>query len=224
MTIGLPLRHASLLALLVLLACRARDPSVTPTAAPVVLPAALHGWVRESCGADEGVLGTPLKPFDLQTVEGEPVNDRSWEGRVLLVNFWATYCKPCLRELPEFEALHRHYERHGLTLVAIAGDEEREPVDAFAATSAISAEIVLGTKEYAAQYGTTRYPFTLVVDAEGVIRAAFFGYRSGCIGTIEAEIRRALEARADARKAASTSPGEVVTSPNRGTSGATCER
>jgi thiol-disulfide isomerase/thioredoxin len=187
---------ASLGALLFVLACERRADSVPPAEAdaPPPLPAALHGMVKKSCGADEG-LGVPMKPFSLQTVDGEPVNEGSWQGRVLLVNFWATWCKPCLRELPEFEKLHRHYESHGLTLVAIAGDEEPGPVKAYVDSSDITAKFVMGTQDYASQYGTSRYPFTLVVDADGVVRAAFFGYRRGCIGTIEAEIRRALETR-----------------------------
>jgi thiol-disulfide isomerase/thioredoxin len=198
MTNARRLGSSSLRALLLLVACDKQADSVAPAVdvaaddTPVALPEALHPRVKDSCGTNDGVLGTQLKPFELRTVDGESVNHRSWEGRVLLVNFWTTWCKPCLRELPHFEALHRHYQSHGLTLVAIAGDEDREPVQAYVEESDISAKVVMGTRDYSTQYGTTRYPFTLVVDAQGVIRASFFGYRSGCMGKIEAEIRRVL--------------------------------
>jgi thiol-disulfide isomerase/thioredoxin len=158
------------------------------------LPKALHGKVDKSCGHDEGV-GQKLKSFALQTVDGKPVSHKSWKGRVLLVNFWGTWCKPCLKELPEFEQLYRRYKKHGLTLVAIATDEDPAPVKEYVDARKISAKVVIGAEDYAGQYGSTKFPFSFVVDTKGVIRASFRGYRPECIGKVEAEVRRELEAR-----------------------------
>lgn len=156
------------------------------------LPKALHGKVDASCGKDDGV-GQKLKSFALQTVDGKPVSHKSWKGRVLLVNFWGTWCKPCLKELPEFEQLYRRYKKHGLTLVAIATDEDPAPVKEYIDARKISAKVVIGAEDYAGQYGSPKFPFSFVVDTKGVIRASFRGYRPECIGKVEAELRRELE-------------------------------
>jgi thiol-disulfide isomerase/thioredoxin len=173
-----------------------------PVAAPAEpakkeLPKALHGKVDSSCGKDEGV-GQTLKSFALKTVDGKPVSHKSWKGRVLLVNFWGTWCKPCLKELPEFEQLYRRYKKHGLTLVAIATDEDPAPVKEYIDARKISAKVVIGAEDYAGPYGSTKFPFSFVVDTNGVIRASFRGYRPECIGKVEAELRRELEERTGA--------------------------
>jgi thiol-disulfide isomerase/thioredoxin len=172
----------------------APPPEETQPAAKQELPKVLHGKVDKSCGNDEGV-GQKLKSFALKSVDGKPVSHKSWKGRVLLVNFWGTWCKPCLKELPEFEQLYRRYKKHGLTLVAIATDEDPAPVKEYLDARKISAKVVIGAEDYAGQYGSTKFPFSFVVDTNGVIRASFRGYRPECIGKVEAEVRRELEAR-----------------------------
>jgi len=173
----------------------AASPGEAAPPKPAALPKALHGKVVASCGKDEGV-GQKLKSFALKTVDGKAVSHRSWKGRVLLVNFWGTWCKPCLKELPEFEQLHRRYKKHGLTLVAIATDEDPEPVKEYVDSRKISAKVVIGAEDYAGQYGAEKFPFSFVVDPKGVIKASYRGYRPECIGKLEADVRRELEARA----------------------------
>jgi thiol-disulfide isomerase/thioredoxin len=172
------------------------DDGGTPAAdtAPA-LPKPLHGKVVAACGKDDGV-GQRLKSFKLKTVDGKPVSQNSWRGRVLLVNFWGTWCKPCLKELPEFEQIYRRYKKHGLTLVAIATDEDPEPVKEYIDARKISAKVVIGAEDYAGQYGSTKFPFSFVVDKKGVIRASYRGYKPECIGKLEADVRKELEARA----------------------------
>lgn len=172
-------------------------PAETEPAAPPKqeLPKVLHGKVDASCGKDEGV-GQKLKSFSLKSVDGKPLSHKSWKGRVLLVNFWGTWCKPCLKELPEFEQLYRRYKKHGLTLVALATDEDPAPVKEYLDARKISAKVAIGAEDYAGQYGSTKFPFSFVVDTKGVIRASFRGYRPECIGKVEAEVRKGLEARA----------------------------
>ncbi len=178
------------------------DPATPPPTEPAPppkqeLPKVLHGKVDASCGKDEGV-GQKLKSFALKSVDGKPLSHKSWKGRVLLVNFWGTWCKPCLKELPEFEQLYRRYKKHGLTLVALATDEDPAPVKEYLDSRKISAKVAIGAEDYAGQYGSTKFPFSFVVDTKGVIRASFRGYRPECIGKVEAEVRKELQERAGA--------------------------
>lgn len=168
------------------------DPKTAPTFA---LPKKLYTKVDAKCGKDKGV-GSKLKAFKLNTPAGKAVTHRSYGNRVLLVNFWGTWCKPCLKELPEFDRLYRRYRKHGLVAIAIATDEEAEPVQAFVDSRKLSTRVLIGGEDYAGQYGAPTFPFTYVVDAQGVIRAAYHGYKPECMGKLEADIREQLEKRA----------------------------
>jgi thiol-disulfide isomerase/thioredoxin len=168
------------------------DPKSAPAFA---LPKKVYTKVDAKCGKDKGV-GTKLKAFKLATPSGKSVTHRSYGNRVLLVNFWGTWCKPCLKELPEFDRLYRRYRKHGLVAIAIATDEEAEPVQAFVDSRKLSTRVLIGGEDYAGQYGAPTFPFTYVVDAQGVIRAAYHGYKPECMGKLEADIREQLEKRA----------------------------
>ena len=79
---------------------------------------------------------------------------------------------------------------------AIATDEEPEPVQAFVDSRKLSSRVLIGGEEYAGQYGAPTFPFTYVVDPQGVIRASYHGYKPECMGKLEADIREQLEKRA----------------------------
>jgi len=167
----------------------------SPTAASG-LPSPVHPQVSSECGNDGGV-GTALKPFALPTLEGQRVGDGDYRGRVLLLNFWGTWCKPCLEELPEFDRLYRHYGPHGLALVAIATDTEPGPVQDFVRSRKLAASVLLEGEPYASQYESPNFPFTFVVDPSGTIVGSYRGFKKECLGKLEADLRRQLEQQAD---------------------------
>ncbi|MCY1067739.1 redoxin domain-containing protein [Nannocystis sp. RBIL2] len=158
------------------------------------LPAPLHAKVDESCGRDAGV-GTGALPFALKTPEGKDISMASLRGKVVLLNFWGTWCKPCLKELPEFDRLVRHYKKSGAVLVAIATDTEPDKVLEFAKERKLSAKLALGGEDLAKQYDSPNFPFSFVVDDKGTIRGSYRSYKPECIGRIEQDIRTSLEQR-----------------------------
>lgn len=161
-------------------------------AATGALPAPLHAKVDDSCGRDAGVNTTAL-PFALKTADGKDISMASLRGKVVLLNFWGTWCKPCLKELPEFDRLIRHYKKQGAVLVAVATDTEPEKVLEFARERKISAKLVLGGEDLAKKYDSPNFPFTFVVDDKGTIRGSYRSYKPECIGKIEQDIRSSLE-------------------------------
>jgi peroxiredoxin len=173
-------------------------PEPTPTTAPKIaadkepLPAALHPKVDASCGNDPGV-GTPAKPFALKTPDGKDISLASYRGKVVLLNFWGTWCKPCLKELPEFDRIYRHYRKRGMVLIAIATDTEPEKVLEFAKERKLAAKLALGGEPLSEQYASTSFPFSLVIDDKGQIRGSYRGYRPECTGKLEQDLRTALE-------------------------------
>jgi peroxiredoxin len=173
------------------------DP-VEPTDTPIAsagkepLPAALHTKIDAKCGNDPGV-GTAAKPFNLKTPDGKDISLASHRGKVVLLNFWGTWCKPCLKELPEFDRLYRRYRKHGLVLIAIATDTEPAKVQEFATQRKLAAKLALGGEPLADQYEAGNFPFSFVIDAKGQIRGSYRGYKPECAGKLEQDIRTQLE-------------------------------
>lgn len=170
-----------------------------PVVATLELPRPVHGKVDATCGRDAGV-GQSLKSFSLPGLEeGKTITNRTFRGRVQVVNFWGTWCKPCLKELPEFDQLYRRYRKHGMTLLAIATDEDAQAVKETITKKRLGAKIAIAGEDYAGQYGSPKFPFTFVVDHKGVIRGSYRGYKPECMGKLEADIREQLQVRAEAR-------------------------
>lgn len=166
----------------------------------LALPKPIHHSVKKSCGKDPGV-GQRLKAFKLPTTEaGKTYSNGTFRGRVLLVNFWGTWCKPCLKELPKFAQLYRRYRKHGMTLLAIATDEDAAEVKDTLAKKKVAAKVAIAGEDYAGKYESPDFPFTFVVDHKGVIQASYFGYEPDCMGKLEADIREQLEKRSAAKK------------------------
>lgn len=170
-----------------------------PSTATLELPKPLHGELDAKCGKDPGV-GERLKSFSLPGIDGkDPITAGTFRGRVLVVNFWGTWCKPCLKELPEFDQLYRRYRKHGMTLLAIATDEDAKTVKDVVTDKKLGAKIAIAGEAYAGQYGSAKFPFTFIVDHKGVIKASYRGYKPECMGQLEADIREQLKVRADAK-------------------------
>ena len=158
------------------------------------LPSALFAARDDAkCQRGEGV-DREVAEFTLQTIQQDRVTPSLFRGRVMLLNFWGTWCEPCLEELPQFERLYRHYRASGLSLVAVATDEDPTLVEAFAAREGLKTPLVYGGGEVAESYGPRPFPFTLVVDGDGVVREIFEGYDPECLAEVEASLRQALEA------------------------------
>ncbi|TDX99587.1 TlpA family protein disulfide reductase [Thiohalophilus thiocyanatoxydans] len=111
--------------------------------------------------------------FGLQDLDDELRHVSEWDGDVLIVNFWATWCPPCRREIPAFIDLQEEYRDQGLTIVGIAIDTKQDTVD-FVDPLGINYPILIGEKEGIAlskDYGNRLgvLPYTIIVDRDGKI-------------------------------------------------------
>lgn len=134
----------------------------------------------------------PLPQFQLQDLDGNQVSNANLDGKVALVNFWATWCGPCKIEMPWFVEFQRKYKDQGFTVLAISLDEEGwDPVREFAAELELNFPVVLGNDPVAEDFGGIRaLPTTLVVDREGDITFTHTGLVSR--RTYEQEIEALL--------------------------------
>lgn len=115
--------------------------------------------------------------FSLRNLKGnlEGLDDHS--GKVIFVNFWATWCVPCVKEMPSFESLYRRYRSQGLTLLAVSLDKgDSSKVQDFADKHKLSFPILLDTEGVAEKlYPSFSIPFTYVIDKQGRVVARVDG-------------------------------------------------
>jgi thiol-disulfide isomerase/thioredoxin len=114
-----------------------------------------------------------LPEFNLSDIEGHQHNISEWRGKILVINFWASWCIPCRKEIPDFIALQERYAAQGLQFVGIAL-ESKEDAAAFVATTNINYPILVGGDQgivLAQQLGNPAniVPYTLIVDRQGKI-------------------------------------------------------
>jgi peroxiredoxin len=123
---------------------------------------------------DDTLVGKRRPDFSLQDVDGKQRTLSEWDGKVLIVNFWATWCPPCRREIPAFIELMEHYESKGFAIIGVALDDRQAAVD-FVDPMGINYPVLIADVDGIAisqQYGNKLgvLPFTVIVDRKGIIR------------------------------------------------------
>ncbi len=138
--------------------------------------------------------GTPAPAFELPLVGGDSsLSVEQLRGKVVLLNFWATWCKPCEDEMPAMERLYRALAGSDFELVAISVDEDEAVVDAFAKRLGLSFPILMdSTKEVAIAYQTFRFPESLLVGRDGVVLERYVGPKDWDANAYLDRIRRLL--------------------------------
>lgn len=116
---------------------------------------------------ESAVLGETAPSFSLQDLDGETVQLSDYKGKGVLLNFWATWCTPCVNELP---LLNEAYKITGVDMVAINVGEEAQDVQKFVDRYDLVFPIALDSDMQIRQtYGVVGLPVTLLVDADGVL-------------------------------------------------------
>jgi cytochrome c biogenesis protein CcmG, thiol:disulfide interchange protein DsbE len=120
--------------------------------------------------------GTPVPDFRLRALAGGTSDLASRRGRVVLVNFWATWCPPCVEEMPSLERLHRALGPEGLVVIGISVDADDNAVRDFVARAGVSFPMLRDPGAHtAAAYRTTGYPETFVIGRDGRLLRTFVG-------------------------------------------------
>ncbi len=139
--------------------------------------------------------GVVAPVFTLPSLEGgPPVALEELRGQVVLVNFWATWCKPCEDEMPAMDRLYRALKPEGFEMLAISVDEETDPVHEFRQRLGVSFPILLDpAQNVAGAYQTTGFPESLLVDQDGMIVERYIGPRDWDHATYAERIRRLMQ-------------------------------
>jgi peroxiredoxin len=125
------------------------------------------------------LIGSLRPDYTLGSSEGARVSAADFDGNVVLVNFWATWCQPCREEMPMLAELHSEFRESGFEVVGIALDEV-DQARSFAAELGIDYPILVGSTDVmtvSALYGNRSgtLPYSVLLDREGIIRWAYLG-------------------------------------------------
>ncbi|MEE8326612.1 MAG: TlpA disulfide reductase family protein [candidate division NC10 bacterium] len=117
--------------------------------------------------------------FTLPDLEGNQISLSTYKGRVVLLNFWATWCPPCRLEMPTMEKAYRKYRDKGFEVVAVSVDAgPKSSVKSFLREFGLSFQVLLDPDmETLRAYRGFSLPMTVVIDRQGVIRSRELGYR-----------------------------------------------
>jgi cytochrome c biogenesis protein CcmG, thiol:disulfide interchange protein DsbE len=119
-------------------------------------------------------MDQPAPPLIATALDGQTFDLAKLRGKVVLVNFWATWCAPCRREMPILDAFYRRYRGQGLDLIGISVDFARDSAKMRKAAAAVSYPTAMANDIPVNGFGPSDgVPVTYVIDAEGVVRDKF---------------------------------------------------
>ena len=139
-------------------------------------------------------LSANAPDFTLRSVAGTNVRLAEQRGQVVLVNFWATWCAPCLQEMPHLNRLHERYRNSGFVLLGVNIDDDPRAAAALATKLGLRFPVLLDTdKKVSRVYDMSAMPATLLIDRDGRVRHIHRGYRDGVEKTYEEQVRSLLK-------------------------------
>jgi cytochrome c biogenesis protein CcmG/thiol:disulfide interchange protein DsbE len=182
---------------------RARNRVLFRLAIIVAVAAALYLFSRYKFSNTELETRASRKPapeLSLQDLNGQRLSLSQYKGKVVLLNFWATWCDPCRREIPRFVDLQKKYGNQGFQIVGVSLDDDAKAVPPFYQQYKMNYPVAVGNEKVAESFGNILgLPVNLLIDRDGRIAARHLGEAD--ISQLENEIKYLLRtsARPDIR-------------------------
>lgn len=122
------------------------------------------------------VKGQPAPQFTLVDTKGKTWNLAELRGKVVFVNFWATWCPPCREEMPSMQAVHASMPDESFVMLSILSNDDPAQATAMAERTGLTFPILIDPESKVGQaYGLTGLPETYIIDKQGVLREKFIG-------------------------------------------------
>ena len=120
--------------------------------------------------------GDRAPDFELTSDEGSGVSLADYRGKYVLLNFWATWCPPCVEETPSLNRLHQELSDRGLVVLGVSVDEQKQAYDEFLQRFGITFPTVRDPEmSVSTRYGTHKYPESYLIDREGRVVRRYVG-------------------------------------------------
>lgn len=139
-----------------------------------------------------GAVGSQVPDFCLNDLNGRRVCSSQFHGKVLLIDFWASWCAPCKKEMPAYEKFREKYGPRGLSVIGIGLSMDTPAnLKRFAAKLGVHYTLLMGTMQVQNKFGLKGIPTTILADRTGVIRKVVVGFDYS--DKFDAPIQRALK-------------------------------
>jgi peroxiredoxin len=126
-------------------------------------------------GARPPRIGTPAPDFTVQDADRK-IELRDFRGRTLVLNFWATWCAPCVEEVPSLVQLEQRFGNKGISVVGVSVDVDSDAYHKFLKDYKVDFLTVRDPDQKSSRlYGTFKYPETYIIDRDGIVRRKFIG-------------------------------------------------
>jgi len=149
----------------------------------------------------QSLIGKPAPDFTLDTLDGDTVTLSDLKGQVVVLDFWATWCPPCVRSLPELDQLHQQRAGDTVRIFAVNLKENEEQVHSFLRSRGLTVPVLLDREgEVAEKFNVHAIPQTIIIGKDGEVRQVFVGAGPDTFERIRLEIETAAggqEARQD---------------------------
>lgn len=156
--------------------------------------------------ADASAQGQAAPEVGLTDMSGRVWRMSALRGKVVIVNLWGSWCRPCREEMPFLNTLYERYRGRGLVVLGVAEDTERSAVERALHSRPVSYPIVIDSNHQVAQRydqvsGTHEIPRSFLIDAQGVVRYVHASRRATDLPRLEAHVVRWLDAARPQRSA-----------------------
>ena len=136
---------------------------------------------------------TAAPDFTLHSIGGPNLRLKEQRGRVVMVNFWATWCGPCRQEMPQLNRLYEKYKGSGFVLLGVNVDDDVSKAAEVASKLGVTFPVLLDTdKSVSKLYDLSTMPSTVIIDRDGKVRYVHRGYLTGYEDNYEKQIRELL--------------------------------
>lgn len=164
-------------------------PKLFSSCLPLVLAAVLL-----SPGGAHAILqkGDPAPPVKVTTTSGQQVTLANYQGRVLVMDFFATWCVPCRDSIPHLKEITRRFGNQGVHVLGMSVDEGEKVLKEFAATKRLNYPVALTDEDLQTEYGLRSVPTIFIISKKGVVAERFQGFNDDIARKMDALIVKLL--------------------------------
>lgn len=136
--------------------------------------------------------GQAAPSLKVTTTSGQTVSLSNYKGHVLVLDFFASWCEPCKRAIPHLIELNRKYGKHGLQILGLSLDEDREDLNEFVMPLKLNYPVAQADEDLQSGYGLRSIPTLVLIDKKGIVVEKYMGLTDEMRKTLDATIKRLL--------------------------------